>query len=59
MQSRPEAILVKRYAQSRLYDTAALRYVTVTDLRDWRARGVPFVVRDTETGDDITRALLA
>jgi polyhydroxyalkanoate synthesis regulator protein len=59
MQPQPEPILVKRYARSRLYDTAALRYVTVGDLRDWLARGVPFVVRDRETGDDITAVLLA
>ena len=59
MHPRPEPILVKRYALSRLYDTAALRYVTISDLKDWLARGVPFVVRDAETGDDITRLLLA
>jgi polyhydroxyalkanoate synthesis regulator protein len=59
MPPQPEPILVKRYARSRLYDTAALRYVTVGDLRDWLTRGVPFVVRDRETGDDITAVLLA
>jgi polyhydroxyalkanoate synthesis regulator protein len=59
MRPQPEPMLVKRYARSRLYDTAALRYVTVGDLRDWLARGMPFVVRDRETGDDITTVLLA
>jgi hypothetical protein len=54
-----ETILVKRYARSRLYDTAALRYVTVDDLRGWRARGTRFIVLDAETGDDITRIVLA
>jgi polyhydroxyalkanoate synthesis regulator protein len=52
-------ILVKRYAGSRLYDTVRARYVSVDDLRSWRARGVDFEVRDAETGEDVTRALMA
>jgi polyhydroxyalkanoate synthesis regulator protein len=52
-------ILVKRYGRSRLYDTVAARYVSVDDLRAWAADGTRFVVRDTETGDDVTRVLLA
>jgi polyhydroxyalkanoate synthesis regulator protein len=51
--------LVKRYARSRLYDTQSASYVTVVDLRLWAARGVQFTVIDVETGDDITRILLA
>ena len=52
-------ILVKRYARSRLYDTVAGRYLTVEDLRHWAAVGVRFIVVDTETGEDVTRVLLA
>jgi polyhydroxyalkanoate synthesis repressor PhaR len=51
--------LVKRYARSRLYDTQSASYVTVVDLRSWAARGVRFTVIDVETGDDITRVVLA
>ena len=51
--------LIKRYARSRLYDTQAARYVTVADLRSWTAKGVQFIVIDAETGDDVTRVLLA
>jgi polyhydroxyalkanoate synthesis regulator protein len=51
--------LVKRYGRSRLYDTVALRYLSVDDLRAWDACGIPFVVIDAETGGDITRVLLA
>ncbi len=54
-----EPRIVKRYARTRLYDTAAARYVTIGDLRAWLAAGVMFVVIDTETGDDVTRVLLA
>ena len=53
------AILIKRYARSRLYDTVAGRYVSLEDLRNWTARGRSFVVQDAETGEDITRVLLA
>jgi polyhydroxyalkanoate synthesis regulator protein len=52
-------ILIKRYARSRLYDTVALRYRCVEDLRQWAKDGIAFVVVDTETGDDVTRVLLA
>ena len=54
-----EAILVKRYASSRLYDTSKARYVTIEDLREWRNRGIAFEVRDAETGEDVSRILLA
>jgi polyhydroxyalkanoate synthesis regulator protein len=51
--------LVKRYARSRLYDTRTARYVAVSDLRSWAAKGIALVVIDAETGDDVTRVLLA
>ena len=52
-------ILVKRYARARLYDPAGRRYVTVDDLRRWAAQEVGFAVRDAETGEDVTRIVLA
>jgi len=52
-------ILVKRYARDRLYDTVAERYLTTADLQKWMARAISFVVLDAETGEDITRVLLA
>ena len=51
--------LIKRYARTRLYDTQAACYVALGDLRSWAAKGIAFVVIDAETGDDITRILLA
>jgi polyhydroxyalkanoate synthesis regulator protein len=53
------SVLVKRYAQSRLYDTANQRYVSVEQLRRWAVEGVPFAVFDSETGEDVTLVLLA
>ena len=52
-------VLVRRYAGSRLYDTAAGRYLTVEDLREWLKNGVVFEVRDSKSGEDLTRELLA
>jgi polyhydroxyalkanoate synthesis regulator protein len=50
-------ILIKRYA--RFYDSSRPRYVTVDELRDWERKGIIFTVVDAETGEDITRVLLA
>jgi polyhydroxyalkanoate synthesis regulator protein len=58
-ESHPVPIVVKRYGRSRLYDTAALRYVSVNELRRWRRNQIAFIVIDTETGHDVTRVLLA
>jgi len=59
MQTQLQPILVKRYAESRLYDTVATRYLTVPDLRRWKARGISFAVIDAKTGEDVARILLA
>ena len=53
------SILVKRYARTRFYDTSRACYVSVEDLRRWRAGGVAFAVLDAETGEDVTRVVLA
>lgn len=52
-------ILVKRYAQSRLYDTDSARYRTIAELHQWAETGVRFAVVDAETGHDVTQVLLA
>ncbi len=52
-------VLIKRYARSRLYDTARGRYLTIDELRHWRRNAVAFIVRDAETGNDVTRGLFA
>ena len=56
---KPDPILVRRYARSRLYDATRGRYVSVEQLRDWDAGGVAFWVIDAETEADVTRVLLA
>jgi len=52
-------IIIKRYARSRLYEPGRGRYVSMDTLRAWKAKAIAFIVVDTETGEDITRVLLA
>jgi polyhydroxyalkanoate synthesis regulator protein len=50
--------LINRYGQSRLYDVTTRSYVTVVQLRDWRAEGFEVVVREVETGRYVTEDVL-
>lgn len=52
------AIVVKKYANRRLYNTATSSYVTLDDLSAMVKDGVDFVVYDAKSGDDITRSVL-
>jgi polyhydroxyalkanoate synthesis repressor PhaR len=51
-------VLVERYAGRRLYNTATLGYLTLDELADMVVSGQRFIVREAETGDDITRDIL-
>jgi polyhydroxyalkanoate synthesis repressor PhaR len=55
---RPPPRIIKRYARSRLYDTATRRYVTVDQLRALIEAGTPVVVTEAGNGRDITRSIL-
>ena len=52
-------VIITRYSPSRLYDAAAGRYVSLETLRSWAAQAVAFKVVDAQTGDDVTRIVLA
>ena len=52
-------ILVKRYAEVHLYDTAAARNVSLAGLLRWLRQQVAFVVRVARIGEDVTRVLLS
>ena len=54
-----EPIIVKKYANRRLYNTDTSSYVTLDHLADMIKRDEEFVVRDAKTGEDITRSVLA
>ena len=51
-------IVIKKYANRRLYNTARSSYVTLENLAEMVREGQEFVVRDAKTGEDITRSVL-
>src|ERR1700722_6609479 len=51
-------VVVKKYANRRLYNTATSSYVTLEDLAKMIKEGGDFVVSDAKTGEDITRSVL-
>lgn len=54
-----EKIIIKKYANRRLYDTSASAYVTLVHLSELTRQGKEFTVQDAKTGEDLTRAVLA
>jgi polyhydroxyalkanoate synthesis repressor PhaR len=54
---KPE-VVIKKYANRRLYNTATSAYVTLDDLASMVKSGTDFLVFDAKTGDDITRSVL-
>jgi polyhydroxyalkanoate synthesis repressor PhaR len=55
----PEPIIIKKYANRRLYNTQTSSYVTLDHLCEMVKEGVEFEVRDARTNEDITRQVLA
>src|SRR5690606_25315226 len=53
-----EPIVIKKYANRRLYNTATSSYVTLDYLADMVKNGQDFVVYDAKTNDDITHSVL-
>jgi polyhydroxyalkanoate synthesis repressor PhaR len=51
-------VVIKKYANRRLYNTATSSYVTLEDLSRMVKKGNEFLVYDAKTGEDITRAVL-
>ena len=51
-------VVVKKYANRRLYNTESSSYVTLEDLAQMVRQGRDFVVYDAKSGDDITRGVL-
>ncbi len=51
-------VVIKKYANRRLYDTESSIYITLDSLAAMVRQGRDFVVFDAKTGDDITRSVL-
>ena len=51
-------VVIKKYANRRLYNTESSSYITLDNLAEMVRQGRDFVVYDAKTGEDITRAVL-
>ena len=53
-----EAVVIKKYANRRLYNTSTSAYVTLEDLAAMVREGTDFVVFDAKTNEELTRQIL-
>jgi len=51
-------VVVKKYANRRLYNTESSSYITLDNLAEMVRAGRDFIVYDARSGDDITRSVL-
>ncbi|HEY4193778.1 MAG TPA: polyhydroxyalkanoate synthesis repressor PhaR [Mesorhizobium sp.] len=58
MAAKDEPVVIKKYANRRLYNTGTSTYVTLEDLAEMVKKGEEFTVQDAKTGDDITHPVL-
>jgi len=55
---QPEPVIIKKYGNRRLYDTAGSRYVNLDDIARLIREGKDVKVVDAKTGHDLTRVTL-
>ena len=58
MPAKDDPVVIKKYANRRLYNTGTSTYVTLEDLAEMVKKGDEFTVQDAKSGDDITHAVL-
>ena len=58
MPAKDEPVVIKKYANRRLYNTGTSTYVTLEDLAEMVKKGEDFTVQDAKSGDDITHPVL-
>lgn len=51
-------VVIKKYANRRLYNTGTSTYVTLEDLAKMVKKGDQFLVQDAKSGEDITHSVL-
>src|SRR6201997_2601227 len=56
--TKEDPVIIKKYANRRLYNTQTSTYVTLDHLCEMVKEGTEFEVRDARTGEDITRSVL-
>jgi len=55
---KPQKIVIKKYANRRLYDTSGSRYINLEDIASLVRNGKDLQVVDAKTGEDLTRVTL-
>lgn len=58
MAKKDGPVIIKKYANRRLYNTGTSTYVTLDDLALMVRKGEDFTVQDAKSGDDITHSVL-
>lgn len=58
MPAKDDPVVIKKYANRRLYNTGTSTYVTLEDLAEMVKRGEEFTVQDAKSGEDITHPVL-
>ena len=58
MPAKDEPVVIKKYANRRLYNTGTSTYVTLDDLATMVKKGEDFTVQDAKSGEDITHSVL-
>lgn len=53
-----EPVVIKKYANRRLYNTQTSTYVTLDDLCEMVKEGTEFLVCDAKSGEDLTKQVL-
>jgi len=57
--SEDDVVIIKKYANRRLYDTESSSYITLERLAEMVRQKRQFKVVDAKTGEDLTRGVLA
>ncbi len=55
---KPNKVVIKKYANRRLYDTSGSRYINLEDIAALVRNGKDLQVVDAKTGEDLTRVTL-
>ncbi|RST84937.1 polyhydroxyalkanoate synthesis repressor PhaR [Aquibium carbonis] len=58
MAAKDDPVVIKKYANRRLYNTGTSTYVTLEDLAEMVKKGENFNVQDAKSGEDITHPVL-
>ena len=56
--SRSGKVVIKKYANRRLYNTTSSKYIVLADVIELINQGTEFIIEDAKSGNDITREIL-